>query len=77
MRISSIKSGKAVVEELPLRRNEQIFSFFYHWIDMYTELMRLIVLNMSQQNHSHLVIIFFKHYHIYYFEGISTIKSGI
>ena len=41
-----------------------------------TTLVCSIVLNMSQQNHSHLVIIFYNHHNLYSVVHISSIKSG-
>ena len=65
--ISCIKSGREVVEDLSLRRIQQIFRFCYHWRAINIATVRSIALKMSQQNHSHLTISFSKHYHMHYF----------
>ena len=43
---------------------------------MDTVLVRPIALKMSQHNHSHLMIPFSNHRHIYYFVHIASIKPG-
>ena len=54
--ISSIKVGREVVEDFSLRRIERRFQFFYNWRDINTVLVRSIVVKMSHQNHSNLMI---------------------
>ena len=76
MRIYTIKSGREVVEDLPLRRIEQRFLFFYHYRAIESSLVRSIALKMSQHNHSHLMISVYNHNHIYYFVHIYSIKAG-
>ena len=65
-----------MVEYLSLRIIERRFLFFYHWRAINTAVVHLISLNMIQQNHSHLMIYYFYHNHLYYFVHISSIKAG-
>ena len=74
--ISCIKSGTEVVEDLSQYKIRQKFRFCYHWRAIDTELVRLTALKMSRQNHSHLIISFSNHHHVYSFVHISSIKSG-
>ena len=66
-----------MVEYFPLRRIEQIFRFCYHWRAIDTALVHLVELNRSQQNHSHLMISFSNHHHLYYFVHTSSIKASM
>ena len=74
--ISSIKAGTEVVEYLSMLIIERRFRFCYHWRDIDTALVCSVSLKISQQNHSHLMISFSNHHHIYYFVHISSIKAG-
>ena len=74
--ISSIKSVREVVEDFSLHRIDQRFWFCYHWISFDSMLVCLIALNMSQQNHSNLMISFYNNHHLHYFVRVSSIKSG-
>ena len=52
------------------------FYFYYHWRAIDTSLVRSIALNMSQQNHFHLMISFSNHHRLYFFVHISSIRAG-
>ena len=71
-----IKAGREVVEDLSLRRIDRIFRFFNHWRAINKTLVRSVSLNMSQQNHSNVMISCSNHHHTYYFVYISSIKAG-
>ena len=72
----SIKAGREVVEYFSLCRIERSFHFCYHWRAIDTDLIRLIALNTSKKNHSHLITSFPNHNHLYYFVQISSIRTG-
>ena len=65
-----------MVEYFSLRRIKRRFIFLYNWRAIDAALVRLVALNRSQKNYSHLVISFLNHHHPYYFVRISSIKSG-
>ena len=74
--VSSIKAGTEVVEYLSWHKIERRFRFCYHRRAIYTALVRSIKFNTSQKNHSHLMILFSNHHHLYSFVHISSIKAG-
>ena len=74
--ISSIKSVTEVLEDFSLCINERIFWFRYHWRAIDASLVRYIALNMSHQNHSHIMISFSNLHNINYLVHISSIKAG-
>ena len=76
MHIYSIKSDTETFEDLSLRRIERRFRFYYHWRGFDTATVRSIALNMIQQNHSHLMIQFSNHHHMYSLVHICSTKPG-